>query len=223
MTSPLDDLKALANPAKAEEMARYHKAARVCLGVSNPQIDTVVRNWQKDRSVLDCVPLARDLWYSDIHEARIAAAKLLTKARIRPDDTAVWEEFLRWVPDFDAWAIADHACGVGARRVLADPSRLDRIEVFTTDESMWVRRAALVTTLPWAKLAHPDGEDLKHRERILGWAAGYAGDSDWFIQKAVAWWLRTLSKKDPTRVTEFLTVHGDRMKPFARKEAGKYL
>ena len=37
------------------------------------------------------------------------------------------------------------------------------------------------------------------RERILGWAAAYVSDPDWFIQKAVAWWLRDLSKRDPNR------------------------
>ena len=36
------------------------------------------------------VALAAGLWDSDIHEARVAAAKLLTQARIRPDD-AVWD------------------------------------------------------------------------------------------------------------------------------------
>ncbi|MDG1431462.1 MAG: DNA alkylation repair protein, partial [Paracoccaceae bacterium] len=45
----------------------------------------------------------------------------------------------------------------------------------------------------------------------------------WFIQKAVAWWLRDLSKRDPERVVEFLDHHGEQMKPFARKEASKYL
>ena len=42
-------------------------------------------------------------------------------------------------------------------------------------------------------------------------------------QKAVAWWLRDLSKHDPARTAAFLASHGARLKPFARKEAGKYL
>lgn len=61
------------------------------------------------------------------------------------------------------------------------------------------------------------------RDRILGWAAGYVADKRWFIQKAVAWWLRDLSKHDPDRSRAFLEIHGPQMKPFARKEAGKYL
>ena len=117
------------------------------------------------------VALARGLWDSDVHEARIAAAKLLTQARIREDEPLVWAEFLRWVPTFDAWAIADHACKAGERRLVADPSRLDALEPWTRDPNLWVRRAALVATLPWTKLTHPTAADLAIRERVLGWAA----------------------------------------------------
>ncbi|MEJ2001402.1 MAG: DNA alkylation repair protein, partial [Maritimibacter sp.] len=64
---------------------------------------------------------------------------------------------------------------------------------------------------------------LAARDRILGWAASYVDDPEWFIQKAVGWWLRDLSKHDPDRTRAFLDSYGERMKPFARREAGKYL
>jgi 3-methyladenine DNA glycosylase AlkD len=50
-----------------------------------------------------------------------------------------------------------------------------------------------------------------------------ADDRDWFIQKAIAWWLRDLSKHDPARTRTFLAAHGDRLKPFARTEAARLL
>ena len=61
------------------------------------------------------------------------------------------------------------------------------------------------------------------RARVLGWAAGYVPDQQWFIQKAVAWWIRELSKHDAAAAQGFLDAYGAAMKPFARKEAGKYL
>ena len=88
---------------------------------------------------------------------------------------------------------------------------------------MWTRRAALVATLPWTKQNHPKPDELANRDRILDWAASYVPDRNWFIQKAIAWWLRDLSKHDPVRAQVFLDKHGSEMKPFARKEAGKYL
>ncbi|MFY9211708.1 MAG: DNA alkylation repair protein [Aestuariivita sp.] len=218
----LDDMRALADPERAEQMAAYHKANRVYLGLSNPQINELTKTWRAALSLDDRLALAQGLWTTDIYEARLAAAKLLTQARMRPDDGA-WQLIQSWVPDFDSWAIADHACMAGQRRLLADPGRLDEVELWTRSDHMWTRRAALVITLPWTKQNHPKPDDLARRDRILGWAAEHVPDRDWFIQKAIAWWLRELSKHDAQRTAEFLRNHGDQMKPFARKEAGRYL
>ena len=220
--SPLDQIIANADPEKAEQMAAYHKVDRQYVGVANPVLDDLGREWRAGLDVDGRVALARELWDSDIHEARVAAAKLLTQARIRPDD-AVWDLICEWVPQFDAWAIADHACMAGQRRLTADPDRLEQVEGWTGSEHMWTRRAALVITLPWTKIRNPKPADIARRERILGWAASYVTDHEWFIQKAVSWWLRDLSRHDPDRVRAFLAEHGAGMRAFARKEAGRRL
>ncbi|SDI20968.1 DNA alkylation repair protein [Aliiruegeria lutimaris] len=223
---PEDFLNQLANhaqPGRAEEMAAYHKVTRRYLGVGNSEIDRIAREARQTLSVEARLALAAGLWDSNVHEGRIAAAKLLTQARIRPDDRGAWELICRWVPEFDAWAVADHASIAGQKRLVWEPSRLDRVEAWTRSEHMWSRRAALVMTLPWAKKPNPKPEDLLIRERVLGWAATYCDESEWFIQKAVGWWLRDLSRRDPDRVRAFLADHGDRMKGFARREASKYL
>ena len=218
----LEALRAHIEPGRAEGQAKYHKQSREVLGIPNPALNDLTKAWRRALSVEERVALADALWQTDIFEARIAAAKLLTQARMRPDESA-WRLILSWVPDFDSWAIADHVCMAGQKRLLADPSRLDTVEDWITSEHMWTRRAALVITLPWTKQNHPKPADLAIRNRVLGWAESYVEDPDWFIQKAVAWWLRDLSKHDPDRVRAFLDAHGARMKPFARKEAGKYL
>lgn len=222
--TPQDALAALGGDAqKAAEMRAYHKVDRPYLGVANPVIDTAVKGWRADLTLDDRLTLAGGLWDSNVHEGRIAAAKLLTQARIRPDDAGAWDLIRSWVPTFDAWAVADHASIAGQKRLVADPSRLDIVEGWTTSDHMWSRRAALVMTLPWTKQNHPKPAELVARDRVLGWAAGYVTDPDWFIQKSVAWWLRELSKHDPDRVRAFLNSYGDAMKPFARKDAGRKL
>lgn len=220
--TPLEEMEALANPEKAAEMAKYHKVERPYLGVANPDIYDLCKKWRADTDLDGRLEIAGTLWDSNVHEARIAATKLLTQARIRPDN-AVWAEITRWVEGFDAWAIADHACSAGARRLIADPTRLDEVEAWTKHENMWVRRAAMVMTLPWTKQNHPNEADRARRERILGWAKDYVGDHDWFIQKSVAWWLRSLSGHDPDRVRTFIAEHGDKMKPFALRESTRKL
>ncbi len=215
-------LHAQADPARAAEMRAYHKVDRIYLGLSNPQIDALVAEWRAVCSVEERVALAGALWASDIHEAMIAAAKLLTQARLRPD-AAAWALIADWAEGFLGWAVADTAAAAGSRRLVADPSRLDQVEGWTQHPNMFTRRAALVMTLPWARLNHPKEADLAIRERVLGWAALYADDRDWFIQKAVGWWLRDLSKHDADRTRAWIADHGDRLKPFARKEALRLL
>jgi len=221
--TPLEQLRHLGNAQKASEMVSYHKQHRECLGVSNPQIDELVKKWRAECDVEARVAMADELWRTDVFEARISAAKLLVQARLRPSDESAWALISSWVPQFDGWAVADHAASAGSKRLVANPSRLDVVEGWTKSEHMWSRRAALVMTLPWSKLNHLTPEQNNARERILGWASSYVDDQEWFIQKAIAWWLRDLSKHDPSRVTAFLTEYGDRMKPFAVKIASKYL
>ncbi len=223
LSDAIDHLTQTADPQKAAEMAKYHKVDRPYWGVANPVLDDAAKNWRQTLSLADRLTLADDLWKTNIHEARITAAKLLTQARIRPDDSDSWFLIQSWVPDFDAWAIADHVCMAGQRRLKWDPSRLDDVEPWTDSDHMWTRRAALVITLPWTKDRDPKPDDQARRERILGWAAGYVDDHDWFIQKAIGWWLRDLSRRDPTRVQAFISDHGAQMKRFAVKEATRLM
>lgn len=223
----LDALRALADETRAAEMAAYHKTPRTYLGVSNPQIDALVQVWRAELDgnglgVPGRVDLAARLWQSDVFEARIAAAKLLTQARLRPDDAA-WDLIRSWVPQLDGWAIADHAMKAADRRLQADPARLDQVETWLEDPNPWVRRAALVATLPWTRLRNPKPDELAQRARLLDWLRRLADDRDNAIQKAIGSWLRDLSKHDPQQVRDWLEADGARLKPVARSEAGRWL
>jgi 3-methyladenine DNA glycosylase AlkD len=219
----LDRLRAMGNAEDAAGSAAYHKVDRPYLGVRNPVLSDLARDLRRSLPLDDRLELASGLWDSNVHEGRILAAKLLEQARIRPDDRAAWELIVSWVPLFDAWAIADHASISGAKRLIADPSRLDTVEGWVGSDHMWSRRAALVMTLPWTRMNTPKPADIANRERILGWAERLVPDREWFIQKAISWWLRDLSKHDPERVRAFLAKNGDAMKPFAVKEASRHL
>ena len=226
MTVTLDQaiaaLDALANPEKAAEMAAYHKSTRQFFGVTVPQIDDLTDAWRAECTLDERLALAAALWAADIHETRVAAAKLLTQARIRPDDDGAWQLLQSWLPDFDGWALADHAMIAAQKRLVWQPDRIEAVEGWTESPHMWTRRAAMVVTLPFAKQNHPKPVENAIRERVLGWAVRYATDPDWFIQKSVAWWLRDLSKHDQPRVERWLAEHGDSLKPFARKEASRH-
>jgi 3-methyladenine DNA glycosylase AlkD len=217
----LDDaLAALGtDSAKATDMARYHKVDRAYLGVPTPTIDAVVKGWRDDLDLDARLALAAALWASDVHEGRIAAAKLLTQARIRPDDSAVWDMIVAWVPDCDTLAIADAAAVAGQKRLVTDSARLTLLADWVASSHLWTRHAVLAMTLPWAKMSNPKATNLAEREIILDHAGQLARDPQKVIQTALVDWLASLAKHDPARAAAFLAQHGDAMKPYARKSA----
>jgi 3-methyladenine DNA glycosylase AlkD len=218
LAEALAALKQLGDGDRAIGLAKHHKMPRQYLGIPNGTINDLAQYWRQQMSLEERVALATELWATNIFEAQLAAAKLLTQARINPD-VAVWALIKSWVPEFDSWAHSDHVCLAGQKRLIAAPARIKDVEAWTRSDHHWTRRAAMVITLPWAKQNHPKPQELEVRQRVLGWAARYVRDEDWAIQKSVGAWLRDLGKHDPERVEYFLATNAKYMKPFARKNA----
>ncbi len=215
----LAELRALGDPQKAETLATYHKTGREFLGVPAALLDEMARAQRRCLSLEARCTLAQELWASDVHEASVFAAKLLTQARIRPDDEKVWRIIADWATGFDSWALADHAAIAGGKRLEADKTRLDEVETWVQASNLWTRRAALVMTLPFARKPFPNAVEQAARERVLGWAAVLVPDRDRFIQKAIGWWLRELSRREPAMVDAFLDGSGAGLTRSARQEA----
>ncbi len=220
VTEALAALEASGDVDKAAQAMEYHQTPRRYLGVTAPLIEDLARLWRAQATVPQRLDLARGLWDSDIHDARIAAAKLLTQARLRPDDAA-WDLICDWVAVLDTWAIADAVCAAASRRVVAIPARLEQVEAWTRSENLWARRAALIVTLPLTRGRHPSADDLAARDRVLGWCAAMAPERNWFIQKAISDWLGDLAKRDAETVRRWMTEYGEDLKSFARKAVAK--
>jgi len=153
----IDQLTALGDADKAASLLNSYKIDRPYLGVGKNELDRLYKDWRTHVDGPDRTALAAELWDSNIHEARLVAAKLLTQARINPDDH-VWAEITRWITELDHATIADAACGAGARRLMAHPERMAEVSGWITSEDSWMRRSAMTITLPLTKLY---GADLK--------------------------------------------------------------
>jgi 3-methyladenine DNA glycosylase AlkD len=208
-------LRGLASLERAQKEKIYQKSRWTHWGVSAPSMDLAIRETLQDAAPRDLLQLSARLWREPVWDLKITAARILARNAVEPTES-VWRFVRARMPDLDGWAVADNLADVGSRCLLADLKRLDVVESWVQSRHLWTRRAALVFTLPWTK------KD-RDPERILGWAAELADDPEWFIQKAIGWWLRELSKRDAKRVRRFLKDHGDRLKTFARREASKYL
>lgn len=200
-----------------------HRTRLATLGLPLARVDAMARDWRAGLALDERLRLAGELWQDPLFEARVAAAKLLTQARIRPDDTAVWEMIRGWAEGFDDAALADHAATAGQKRVLARPARIAEIAAWVTHANILTRRSALAMTLPWARLNNLNPEDVALREEVLGWAAVLVAERDGLIQHAVAGWLRDLSRHDAGRAQAFLAEHGAKLTPAARREAEAHL
>lgn len=218
----LSDLAELGEPARAAAAAGQHRVERRYLGVPGPALEALARRLRAELPLAERLELARGLWASDIHEARILAAKLLTQARIA-EDAGVWALILSWAPDFDGWAIADAACAAGERRLVADPRRLDEVADWLEAPSPWLRRAAMVIATPWAKMPNPKPLDLELREMLLAWATQLAQDGDGQVQRAVAVWIADLSRHDPDRARSWLEEEAGQLRQTMRREAARHL
>ncbi|WP_128253651.1 DNA alkylation repair protein [Falsirhodobacter deserti] len=218
----LNSLREAGDPALAAEAAARHQAEREYLGTPLAAIDALVAEWRAELSVEERVALASSLWRSDVHEARIAAARLLLQARMRPDEAA-WRLVQDWVAELDAWAIADAVGKAAEKRVMADLARVDEVAAWLESENPWARRTALLATAPLAKKNHLKEAELAAREQVLDWIVDLLSDRDWHIQKAIAAWLRDLAKHDAPRTRAFMAEHSEAMRGFTRKDVAARL
>ena len=208
-------LRTMGSPAWAEKEKSYQKSVWQHWGVPLPQMDVAIREILKDVPAAQRLTLSRRLWREPVWDLKIVAGRLLVAPSVPPTEP-LWRFVTGRMADLDGWAVADNLAPVASRCLLHDPGRLDVVEGWVQSPHLWTRRAALVFTLAWTR----DGRDP---ERMLGWASSLADDREWFIQKAIGWWLRELYKRDAPRVRRFLAEHGATLKGVARREATKYL
>ena len=214
-TALITRLQSLSDPIRAVKEKAYQKSSWQHWGVALPKMDVAIREFPKDLPPQKLLALSSRLWGEPIWDLKIVAARILASDAM-PVTEQLWKFVRTRVPDLDGWAVADNLASVGSRCLLSDPRRLDDVEPWITSQHLWTKRAALVFTLPWTRSGRAP-------ERMLGWASTLADDPQWFIQKAIGWWLRELSKRDPTRVRRFLREHSPKLKSVARREASKYL
>jgi 3-methyladenine DNA glycosylase AlkD len=185
----LTELRSRANPANVAGMARYGISSNQTLGVSMPEVRKLARQIGRDHA------LARDLWVSGIHEARILAALVDELDCVTPAQMDVW------VADFDSWDVCDQVCGNLFDRT---PYAFDKVTEWSTREEEFVRRAAFALL---AELAVHDKRASD--ERFLACfplIVTAATDDRNYVKKAVNWALRQIGKRNPTLNTHAIDL-----------------
>ncbi|HTS28913.1 MAG TPA: DNA alkylation repair protein [Bryobacteraceae bacterium] len=172
-------LKAHANPANVEGMARYGINPAGTLGVTVPILRKLARECGRDHR------LARELWESAVHEARIVATLVDDPALVtrRQMDTMV--------KDLDSWDVCDHACHNLFRYT---PFAFEKAAQWAGAKREFVRRAgfSLMAGLAVKAKEAPD----ERFEAFLPLIEEGSTDDRNMVKKAVNWALRQIGKRN---------------------------
>jgi 3-methyladenine DNA glycosylase AlkD len=139
-----------------------------------------------------------------------AAAKTL--------NTNVLDDFAK---DLNSWwtvdAFACYLSGVAWReRQVGDKF----IHGWARSANVWIRRAAVVSTVPLNNKARGGSGDAK---RTLAVCDLVTKDREDMVVKALSWALRELAKREPLAVKEFVDKYNDRLAPRVRREVNTKL
>jgi 3-methyladenine DNA glycosylase AlkD len=176
----LAELRLYADPSNVEGMARFGiRGADILGGPNVPTLRRIGRRLGRDAG------LARALWDSGVHEARllgtiVADPNAFTRAQAEA-----------WVVEVDSWDICDQLCSnLLVRTRFAD----ELIASWTTRDEEFVKRAgfALIAAAAVHDKTAPDERFLAYLPLI----EREAGDGRNFVRKAVNWALRQIGKRN---------------------------
>lgn len=175
----IEKIESLSDPEAMKGMARFGINTENSYGVSVYDLRRLAKETGKDRA------LARQLWASGIHEARILACMI--------DDPRMTTEaqMESWVKNFDSWDVCDLCCSY-----LFDKTQFayqKAVEWSERDEE-FVKRAGFVLM---AALAVHDKKALDEEfVKFLPIIKRESTDNRNFVKKAVNWALRQIGKRN---------------------------
>jgi len=173
-------LESLSSPEAVAGMARFGINPENTYGVSIPNLRKIAKEAGRDHA------LARELWASGIHEARILAS-------MTSDPKLVTEEQMEaWVKDFDSWDVCDQVCMNLFEKV---PLAWRKVSEWSQREEEFVKRTAfaLLACFAWHDREAADEKFIELMPVIVSGAS----DERNFVRKAVNWALRNIGKRNP--------------------------
>ena len=184
LTTPeeiIDAIRSKGNRRALAGMARFRIETTTAFGVSLPVLRNIARKIGKNHG------LARQLWRSNIHEAR------LLSGMIDDPELVTEDQMEEWARDFDSWDIVDGTCGN-----LFDKTRfaVSKAREWAGRKEEYVKRAGFVLIAEMA--VHQKNAPDTIFEEFLPLIEKEATDERNFVKKAVNWALRQIGKRNTT-------------------------
>ncbi len=216
-----EELRAGADPQRAELHRRYLKSSIEHWGRSVPDVRSAVRRagvarWPRD----ELLELVAALWAYEVFEPRLAAAVILDgRANVLASrDLPELESLVRQA---GTWALVDvlvprPLAAIDAEDCDATTAVLDE---WARDADFWLRRSALLAHLVPLR----SGELGRTWDRFSRYADSLLEDREFFVRKAIGWVLRQTAWQHPDLVAQWVALRTERISGVAIREAVKPL
>jgi len=222
VTDPLDDLRvalvAVADPARAVDMARYMRDQFEFLGVASAPRRTAAKSFIRSfdaQPPAAAIAATKQLWRQSEREFAYVGSDLLARQAKRLDAAHI-DALRSFITTKSWWDTVDAlAADVVGPMVTRHPQLTAVMDEWIADDNLWLASTAILNQLKYGKSTDTD--------RLFGYCERQAAHSDFFIRKAIGWALRQYARTDPEAVRRFVADHRDGLSPLSIREATKHL
>jgi len=216
--SILKDLERYANPEREKKIATDHPTSMLVLGLKVPDQRKVIDEWRKKVthfSEVQWIELTLALVGLDILECQQVAFEFIWKNK-KALQAISPEQIFALGKTLDNWVSVDMYClSITGYCWRTGKLQDETIVQWAKNENRWIRRTALVSTVPLNLRSRGGTGDV---ERTLLICRLLVFDYDDMIVKAMSWALRELSKSDKQAVVRFMEENFSQLHPRVKRE-----
>ena len=196
------DFLKYSDPSKARHSSRFFKTGKgeygegdIFLGITNPQIDEIVKKYYKDVSLKDLMYFLKNKY----HDYRMFALKTLvkkySKCKTEKDKKEIYDLYISNTKYINNWDLVDVTSYKIVGEYLKEKDR-KILYTFAKSKDLWKQRISIIST--YSFIRNNDFKDTIEISKIL-----LHHEHD-LIHKAVGWMLREVGKRDQDIEERFL-------------------
>jgi len=183
------ELKRLGDREFAEDIKTYIKSTHKFYGVKVPEIRVLAKRLHDEHSLKDFYKIFNKLWKSSYHEEMSLAIYSLQLYE-KEFDLETWNFLKPKLKDLKSWDQVDAVSSFVIGKILIKYPALEKeIILLSKNKDMWLRRIAIISTLPLVKKG-----ETKLAMKLI---EDYVYDKEIYIQKATGWMIREVGNKKP--------------------------
>jgi 3-methyladenine DNA glycosylase AlkD len=191
-------------------MSRAVPGARRVYGVRVPQLREMARGIKQrfKGDVEKVVAIADGCWTQGSREHCVLAILVLAGIK-KLDPSRRWALGLKYLQEVGDWETCDQLCmGLLGQALVEDPQYMDVLETWVGESNLWIRRAALASTVTLRRFKGDVVTKRVLNERALEICLRLLDDSEHYVRKAVDWAIREGIRRDYALGRDWLMERG---------------